>query len=39
MYIPKEIILILIGYILCPITAYIYLEIKKHKESRKKKDD
>ena len=39
MYIPKEIILILIGYILCPITAYIYLEIKKNKESRKKKDD
>lgn len=39
MYIPKEIILILIGYILCPITAYIYLEIKKYKESRKKKDD
>ena len=36
MYIPKELILILIGYFLCPITAYIYLEIKKYKESRKK---
>lgn len=35
MYIPKELILILIGYFLCPITAYIYLKIKE----RKKKDD
>ena len=39
MYIPKELIAFILGYILCPITAYIYLEIKKYKESRKKKDD
>ena len=39
MYIPKEIIFMVLGYVLCPITAYIYLEIKKHKESKKNKDD
>ena len=36
MYIPKEIILIAIGYILCPISAYIYVEVKKNIEQRKK---
>lgn len=34
MYIPKEILWIGIGYILCPITAYLYIE---YEEWRKKK--
>lgn len=29
MYIPKEIIAFILGYITCPITAYIYFKLKK----------
>lgn len=39
MYIPKEVIIFILGYVFCPITAYIYLDIKKYRESRKKKND
>lgn len=35
MYIPKDLIIFILGYLTCPITAYIYLKIKE----RKKKDD
>lgn len=35
MYIPKELILIAIGYALCPITAYMYLKYKEYKEKKK----
>lgn len=37
MYIPKELIFLVIGYILCPITAYIYVKIKEHKEKKNDK--
>lgn len=35
MYIPKEVILILIGYILCPISAYVYVKIKEYREKKR----
>lgn len=34
MYIPKELILIMIGYILCPITAYIYIKFIKKEDDK-----
>lgn len=35
MYIPKEVIMFILGYIFCPITAYIYEEIVKYRERKK----
>ena len=35
MYIPKEILYIAVGYVLCPITAYVYVKIKEYREKKK----
>lgn len=39
MYIPKEVIIFILGYIFCPITAYIYIKIKEYKEEKKNGHD
>ena len=35
MYIPEPVIYIAIGYVLCPVTAYIYVRIKEYRETKK----
>lgn len=35
MYIPKEVIIFALGYLTCPITAYLYLRYKEYKEKKK----
>ena len=35
MYIPKEIIWFILGYICCPITAYIYIRVDDNKKRKK----
>lgn len=35
MYIPKELIWFIIGYICCPITAYIYIKVDDNKKRKK----
>ena len=34
MYIPEPVIYIAIGYVLCPVTAYIYVKIKEYREKK-----
>jgi len=35
MYIPKEFIIFVLGYITCPITAYIYVKFIKKEDDDK----
>ena len=35
MYIPKDVIIFILGYISCPITAYLYLRYKEYREKKK----
>ena len=35
MYIPKELIAFILGYIFCPITAYIYIKYIKKEDDDK----
>ena len=37
MFIPKEVIIFILGYIFCPITAYLYIRIKEYRKKRKEK--
>lgn len=34
MFIPKEVIIFILGYITCPVTAYLWLKYKEHKEKK-----
>ena len=35
MYIPKEVIIYVLGYISCPISAYVYVKIKEYREKKR----
>lgn len=35
MYIPKEILWFIFGYIFCPITAYVYIKVDDNRKKKK----
>lgn len=35
MFVPKDVLLVIFGYILCPITAYLYILYKEYKEKKR----
>ena len=39
MYIPKEFIIFMCGYFFCPITAYIWMKYKDHRENKRGHDN